>query len=512
MDSWSEGYVAEVGYTHGYYPELNPLRLKLALLFSELAFPAVETACELGFGQGLSIATHAAASPVQWHGTDFNPAQASQALDLVRASGASARLRDEAFADYCHRTDLPDFDFIALHGIWTWVSEANRELIVAFLQHKLKPGGAVFMSFNTLPGWSTLAPVRRLMADHLAVATAPADGMGSRIDASLAFIDQVLAANPAFAASAADLSQRVSALKTLDKGYLAHEYFNRSWQPMYFSEVAEWMSRAKLGHACSARYLDHIDALNLTQAQRTLLGQIGDSTLRKTTRDFLANTQFRKDYWVKGARQLKPFEQLQALREQRVVLVTARSEVSLSISAPTGEANLAPAIYSPLLDALADHRPRSLAELETLLAAGGVTLAQIGQAVMVLAGQGHVVPAHDEADIQACRTRTDALNLHLMHKARSSAEVTSLASPVTGGGVGVPRISQLFLLARRQGHADAEGWARFAWQVLASQGQALIGKDGKPMTSEADNMAQLAQQARSFADKQLPLLQALQVA
>lgn len=39
--------------------------------------PEVGSACELGFGQGMSANLHAAASVVQWSGTDFNPAQAA---------------------------------------------------------------------------------------------------------------------------------------------------------------------------------------------------------------------------------------------------------------------------------------------------------------------------------------------------------------------------------------------------------------------------------------------------
>ena len=99
MDSWSEGYVADIAYIHGYYPELNPIRATLGLLYRELAPPRVEAACELGFGQGLSVAVHAAATGVQWYGTDFNPAHAGQAQALAMAAGVPAtRLRDEAFA------------------------------------------------------------------------------------------------------------------------------------------------------------------------------------------------------------------------------------------------------------------------------------------------------------------------------------------------------------------------------------------------------------------------------
>ena len=32
MSDWSFGYVSEIDYTHGYYAELAPLRLQLAML------------------------------------------------------------------------------------------------------------------------------------------------------------------------------------------------------------------------------------------------------------------------------------------------------------------------------------------------------------------------------------------------------------------------------------------------------------------------------------------------
>ncbi len=55
MSDWTAGYIADIGYTFGYYPELNPLAVKLAFLFSGLVCPKFSSACELGFGQGLSV-------------------------------------------------------------------------------------------------------------------------------------------------------------------------------------------------------------------------------------------------------------------------------------------------------------------------------------------------------------------------------------------------------------------------------------------------------------------------
>ena len=54
----SDGYVTEVGYIYGHYAELDPLRIQLALLREGFRPPEIKTACELGFGQGISINIH----------------------------------------------------------------------------------------------------------------------------------------------------------------------------------------------------------------------------------------------------------------------------------------------------------------------------------------------------------------------------------------------------------------------------------------------------------------------
>jgi len=87
MTDWTEGYVTEIGYTYGYYNELNPLRHRLAFLNRGLALPELSTACELGFGQGMSVNIHAAATNIDWWATDFNPAQAAFAQELTASAG-----------------------------------------------------------------------------------------------------------------------------------------------------------------------------------------------------------------------------------------------------------------------------------------------------------------------------------------------------------------------------------------------------------------------------------------
>ena len=52
---------------------------------------------ELGYGQGLSLNIHAAATDGEFWGTDFNPVQVANARELASASGAHVKLLDASF-------------------------------------------------------------------------------------------------------------------------------------------------------------------------------------------------------------------------------------------------------------------------------------------------------------------------------------------------------------------------------------------------------------------------------
>ena len=505
MSDWTAGYVADIGYTYGYYTELNPQRIRLAFLSQGLHFPQVGAACELGFGQGLSANIHAAASITEWHGTDFNPSQAGFAQELAAASGAAAHLRDDAFADFALRPDLPDFDYIALHGIWSWISDENRHIIVDFIRKKLKVGGVLYISYNTQPGWAAFAPMRHLMTEHAELLGSEGCGIVSRIDGALEFAEKLIETNPLFSRANPLVGDRLKKMKEHNRHYLAHEYFNKDWHPMHFATMADWLEPAKLQFACSAHYIDHIDSVNLTPAQQAFLADVPDPMFRETVRDFMVNQQFRRDYWVKGERKLDPINQAEVIRAQRVLLTAHRPDISLKTTGALGEAEMNSAIYDPILDLLADHKVTTIGELEKQLDGSGIAFAQLLQAMLLLTGAGQVSLVQDEVLIIQVRRKTDKLNTYLIHKARGNNDINYLASPVTGGGFSVNRIQQLFLMARQQAKAGPEDWAQYAWVILSAQNQKII-KEGKTLESEAENLQELTTQAKVFAAKQLPIL------
>lgn len=511
MSDWTAGYVADICYTYGYYPELNPLRIKLAFLHAGLALPQSGHACELGFGQGVSANIHAAASLTEWYGTDFNPTQAGFAQEVAAASGAKIHLSDQSFEEFCSRDDLPDFDSIGLHGIWSWISDSNRQVVVDFIRRKLKVGGVLYISYNTMPGSAAAVPLRHLLNEHSQVMGGSGNGIVPRIDAAMAFAERLFNTGALYGKSQPDVLRRFDQMKGMSRNYLAHEYFNRDWLPMPVSAMGEWLSSAKLSYACSADYQDHVDVINLTAEQQALLAEVPAGTFRETVRDMIVNKVFRRDFWVRGPRKLSPLEQGEQLRALRVVLVWPRSSVALKVQGVLGEATLSAAVYDPVLDALADHRPKSLGEIERAVAAAGVTLAQVVQAVLLLSAANYIQTAQDDSVTEQVRGQTQNLNRYLCRLARSNQDVSYLASPVTGGAVTVLRFPQLFLLARDEGKKLPEEWAAYVSSLLTAQSQRIV-KDGVTLDAPEAQLDHLTTVAREFGDKQLPMLQALGIA
>lgn len=513
MSDWTSGYVADIEYTYGYYSELNPLRVKLAFINAGLVAPQIGTACELGFGQGLSTNLHATASIVKWSGTDFNPSQAGFAQELARISETGAQLYDEAFESYCERHDLPDFDYIGLHGIWSWISDENRSKIVEFIRRKLKVGGVLYISYNTQPGWASMVPMRDLLTEHAEVMGSEGVGIVNRIDEAMKFVDQLFEVNPSYARANTHVVERMKQIKKQNRHYLAHEYFNRDWMPMAFSKMADWLKPAKVEWACSANFIEAVDDANLTKEQQKFLNLIPDRMFRETVRDYCVNQSFRKDYWVKGPRKLNVLERSEAMNELRFILIKPRADISLKMKTSLGEASLQEEVYVPILDAMDDFTPRNLKQLEKDINSKnvGISAQQLVQAILILSGLDLIAQVQDPEISKNQKSKTQKINLYLMKKARFNNEINYLCSPVTGGGIPVPRFNQLFLLAHINGKNEVQEQVQYVWNILLSQGQRL-NKDGKALENEVDNINELKKMANAFKQKQLPILKALMIA
>lgn len=510
-NAWNEGYFTDEGYTYSYSREINPVFLRYCLLLR--GFATLESNdgvhCELGFGQGVSINIHATANPGSFVGTDFHPGMAAHAIDLATAANNGARLYDDSFEQLLARNDLPQFDSISLHGIWTWVSRDNQKLIVEFARRHLKPGGMLYVSYNCFPGWSPSAPLRNLFSlhDRFANASSRSD---QRIDAALQFSEALLAANPKYAAAAPSLGARLQSIKGQDRHYVAHEYFNRDWNCMYFADMVDALAPAKLDYATTAVPLDSVDPLNLSTEGMDFLETIEHPIMREQARDYFVNQHFRRDLYVRGATRLSAAERRARMLHSRFALLQSWETVAGSVTGPAGEATLQAEIYGPVLDALAaqNYVAKSMRQL---LSETAMAYDDLEQALAVLIGMGAVAPCQSEAAESQVSGRCAALNLQLCKRSLYGANIQTLASPVTGGGVTVSRFQQLFLISIKQGKQQPAEWAQLAWGVISEQGEVLID-NGQPLLTAEANIAALTAQAQVFAEQTLPVLKALKIA
>ena len=508
---WTAGYVTEIDYVHGYNRELCPGLLRLACLSAGVAPPAGRPLryLELGYGLGLSLNIHAAAILGEFWGTDFNPSHVAHARALADASGSGAKLLDDTFAEIAARPDLPEFDIIALHGIWSWISDENNRVVINLIGRKLRVGGIVYISYNCLPGWAPTLPLRHLMKLHADLA-AEVPGMVAKLDGALAFAQQVIDSGALYFRSNPAVGERLKEIAGQNRNYLAHEYLGEHWRVTTFSDVAKCLDDAKLSFVASAHLLDHVEEVNLPAESNKLLAGIKHPILRQSVRDYFVNQQFRRDVFIKGPRRLSGLEQHDIMRSQAFALTTHADDVPMKVRGAVGEANLQEQVYRPLIEVLAenDYAPKKVEELAAHANLKAMPIAQVMQAIFILAGAGHVHPAQETAS--ASRTYCCALNRYLCERARSVGDIQILASPVIGGAVSVPRLHQVFIRALQLGKTSEAEQAAFAWELLSAQGQ-RVSKDSKALESPEENIAELTISAREFAIKRLPVLRALGV-
>ncbi len=507
----NDRYVTDITYTMNYKPEINPLLIDFSFLLAGLRAPPINTACELGFGQGLSLNFHAAGSAIAWYGNDFNLKHVLFAEELARASDTNCLLSPQAFRTFCARTDLPDFDFICLHGIWSWIDDDNRAIIVEFLNRKLKPGGVAYVSYNALPGMTDVMPIRKMLSEHASLANPDEGDLATKIENAITFVERFMQINPKLSSDFPNMVQRLNHIKKQPKQYLAHEYFNSDWKPAHFSDLKDVLGPAGLQFACSANLIDHFSDIYLNQDQIDFLNSIDDVSMRESMKDSIINQQFRADYWIKDPQPLSPDDKDAALKAIRVVLVKDFAKITPEFMTYMGTASLHQSVCEPILAVLSDYQPHSLHDIHETLKYQGLTLDQVLRVVAIFIAKEDLALANSDEVIEQVSHTCERLNTYLLARGTIADDVNYMVSPLTGGGVLVPNIEQLYLVGGRRKLPDPVSWMKFAWDVNYSRIGGLLGNEPGSTMPDDEFGTELAVHVDQWAGKKLPILLALKI-
>lgn len=505
MADWSSGYVVDIEYTHGFYQELTPSLLGFFALLQGIQAPGLGveplTYCELGCGQGFSTNLLAAANPhIQFYATDFNPSHAAGARALARSARLNnVHFSDDSFAEYLTREDLPDFDFITLHGIYSWISAENRQAIVRFIRQRLKPGGLVYMSYNAMPGWASIMPLRRLLVEHAAT-QGSSRALQSRISASLEFASRLGSLDARYFASNPKVAPRLERMRKQNRNYVAHEYFNRDLTPFYFMDVAQELSEAKLTWVGPANALETLDAIHLTKEQQQFLAEIDDTALRQMVRDHMIDQQFRRDIFIKGPLPFAKGLAKEKWLDTRFVLLRKSGDIPRQVQGLRCKIGLAAELYDPLIAAL-EGGPRPLREIMADPALAKFDFQRVSKAITLLVAQGTCQPCLPEQGLAERQLQAERFNEAVAEHARHAGQLSHFASAVTGGAIPADRVSQLIWLALRSEEKDVP---QFVWDALSNTGHKLV-KDGRTLTTGEENLAELRQRFAQFEESSIPV-------
>lgn len=504
MPNLSNEDITQAGYANDFIFGLAPAALQFSLLAQGLQAPRGQISyLQLGCGFGLTAQIIAAANPdVSVLGVDPGEAQIARARELAEAAGTpNVAFHATSYAELAANANLPTFDIIAVHGVYSWVSAADRGFIQDIVRRCLKPGGLVYITYNALPGWADAAPLQRLIRDASQLGSGD---VAQRLSQGIAFASRLKELGSRYFAGNEGAVKRLATFGKASVPNLVREYLTQGWAAFHFADVANVFGEAGLAFACQGNPGLQLDLINFTAEQRQLLDGIGDATFRETTRDFLLNTQFRRDIYVREVAALPREEQQSIWLDRRFLLARPAADVPRVARAPVGDITLQPAVYDPIL-AVLDRGPCTMRELIADPAVAGLSFERVAEALFFLVAMEMVSHALPVEGMELRAQRTAELNAAILARVEAGEEIVVLASPATGSAVTLDRLTLLFLLAHQRNDADPVDFVR---RTLEAQGQKIV-KNGVELQDQQLIHEELSAAYTVFKTANLPRLEQL---
>lgn len=505
---WSSGYIVDTPYKSAFFSHTAPSYLRfVALLAGHAVLEGSPRGLELGCGTGYGTAVLAASNPDQrWTGVDFNPAHIAVARRLQQAAGLDNLDFIEASFDDLLRDegrDLPLYDYVCLHGVYSWISVENARKVREILARRLANGGLVYVSYNCLPGWSELAPSRRLMLEH---ARRIAGDSARKARAAADFVVK-LQEQGARALLGPLITQHVKSFAGHDGRYLAHEYLNADWRLPYHADVAAEMAEVRLAYLASADIIDAVVALSIPHAMIDMITSEPDPVMAETLRDFAINRRFRRDLYHRGAYPLLKMEKWQAVRKAPITLVVDPAEIKLEALTPLGKIALKEELYRPVIAALQEG-PVSLGEL----AREDEPMGRVAEIATVLIHAGYAHPVARELDQRARETARRFNTAVARRVATGDQQLTWLAAPAIGTGIKAGFVECLAYLALVAGEREPTAGALVdgVTRQLRRMRVQLV-KDGKNIEDPAEERRDVAASMDALLNRKLPVWRRLGV-
>jgi len=484
-----QGYVTDVPYTIKYYSRQTPGHLALAARGAGAPAPGLDRPfayADFGCGRGMTLLVLASVFPQStFVGIDFNAEHVEEASARAKDAGLdNLRFLARSF-DRLEPDDLPPLDFAAAHGVYSWVSPSVRLSLRDAMVRYLKPDGLAMVSYNVLAGYAAMVPLQDLMTRLARVAP------GERTRQRLLAIDAIRRMHadgqyfferfPKAADTVADWGER-------DATYLIHEYFNESWIPLAFAQVAGEMAERGLGFCGDAVYPGWL-ARNGSGARPAW---IEDQVALEDLASVATAQSFRYDIYSRAV----------AMDMARQPSIAPETVFGLA-QPPVGktfQSVLDKSDWQARLLKLLTEGPQSFAALKANPDFDGKRDRFLAMLLRQLMAQDLVSPYHGETpSISAGATirAATALGRRLIRDDALSRHSTPLPAPRLGGAVRLPAMVSAILAAAGDGEGEDLA-ARASQRVYALTGTDADGNKRESLERVRQRMDQSLDRYRRY--------------
>ena len=257
---------------------------------------------ELGSSCGGNIIPQALYYPeTTFTGIDLSGVQIEHGKALIESIGlTNITLLEKNIMDI--DDDFGTFDYIIVHGIWSWVPDMVKDKILSICNRNLSEEGIAFVSYNTYPGWKRLEQLREIML--YSEKGAPSDTLLDRTVYTknvLQKIQGLIKKSPHTNQKGAYKIKDIDHVLKADNYYVGHEYLESINDPVY---VSDFIQRA---HAQGCAYIgdENLQSSFISwlyadiQEGIRMLAQ-DDYIAKEQYYDYVYDTQFRMALLTKG--------------------------------------------------------------------------------------------------------------------------------------------------------------------------------------------------------------------
>lgn len=283
----------EVAYPSHPFPQTHPDRLAtLAALFGMQ--PAAPESCrylELGCGDGFNLIPLAFVMPEsRFAGIDLSSTAIARGQEFAAQLGLNNI--ELACADVMTwQPPAAPFDYIAAHGLFSWVPAPVRQRVLELCRDCLAENGVAYISYNTFPGAHIRNMLRDMMRFHVGGITTPA----RKIEQAKALIRFLLAGQLKENEFTALLKKESDwILERNNDSVLFHDDLADVNQAFYFREFAALAREFGLQYLAEADFYEMQDRIYPPEVAKTLQQLEPDIVLKEQYLDFLKCRRFRQ--------------------------------------------------------------------------------------------------------------------------------------------------------------------------------------------------------------------------